>query len=865
MDVILCHTNADFDSLGAMIGAKHLNPRAIIALPAALNANVRRFVGLYREAFGMVDFSAIDPGSIARVILVDTQDPERAGNVRALLERPDVTWEILDHHPPGDRPLVPGAHEIRSVGAATTLFASRLRKAGEVLSAPEATGMLLGIMEDTGRLSFPSTTPEDAEAVAYLLRQGARLDQIADYLDTPLSAPQQELLAALLNRLDLADLPGGPALLAGMDHPRPVAGQALVLERLMSLYRPSLAVLAVRTGAHTQLVARARPGIDLRALLAEFGARGHPSAVSASLPAGPDPADVLKTVRARLAGLKPAGPVARDLMSAPVRTLAFEDTALAALDAMRRWGHTAMPVVHAGRVQGVISRRDLDRAMLHGFGDRQLRGLVARRVEAVSPDTPMEALRERMAALDIGRLLVLDEGRLVGIVTRSDLIRRLDHLDQAPSVPTGSYDLAGRLAAMWPADWQEVLHEVGRIAGDRPTYLIGGAVRDLLLERPSFDIDLMVEGDAIAVARDLAATLGAKLKVHEAFGTAHVTLPTGKRLDLAAARIEHYPAPGSLPVVSPATVRQDLSRRDFTINTLAMRINPEAFGELIDFFGGMRDLRERVLRVLHPISFIEDPVRLFRAVRFETKLGFRMDPVTEAYGRYAMESGRFDGMAGERLKLELRLGLGLTRVAGLVERLDDLDAWRMLHAALKPSLATRQALCRLDRWRAWRSTEAEDERWLVPLALLLRDLGPEARERAIAPLHLNRSERMALVAAWEGTSRLDRESEEWERATEAELAKRLAGLPDPALWAMAAVSGRPKLWRRLRRFARVLRDMRLTRVDGAWLKAQGMPPGPVFGEILETLLDLKRAGELQTPEDEEAMARRLLQERGHSV
>jgi len=164
MDVILCHSNADFDSLGAMIGAKHLNPRALIALPAALNANVRRFVGLYRDAFGMVDFAALDPAGIERVILVDAQDPARAGNVRSLVERADVSWEILDHHPLLDRPLPPGPHEIRSVGAATTLLVTRLQKAGEVLSAPEATGMLLGIMEDTGRLSFPSTTPEDAEA-----------------------------------------------------------------------------------------------------------------------------------------------------------------------------------------------------------------------------------------------------------------------------------------------------------------------------------------------------------------------------------------------------------------------------------------------------------------------------------------------------------------------------------------------------------------------------------------------------------------------------------------------------------------------------------------------------------------------------
>lgn len=862
MDVILTHTNADFDSLGAMIGAKHLNPRAVIALPAALNANVRRFVGLYRDAFGMVDFAALDPAEIERVVLVDAQDPARAGHVQPLLERAAVAWEILDHHPPGDRPLPPGPHEIRPVGAATTLLATRLRRAGEALSAPEATGMLLGILEDTGRLTYPRTTPEDAEAIAYLLQQGARLDLVADYLETPLSALQAELLTEVLARLETLELAGGPALLVGLDHPHAVEGQSLVLERLVSLYRPMLAVMVVRTGTHTQIAARSRPGLDLRALLAEWGAQGHAEAASAHLETGVAPAELLERVRARLAALSPAGPVARELMSAPVRTLGFETTASEALEAMRQWGHTAMPVVHQGRVQGVLSRRDVDRAIHHGFGDRSIKGMVARRVEAVAPDTPLAAIRERMTEMDIGRLLVLDQGRLVGIVTRSDLIRTLDRLDRTPRPAAAPHDLAERLRAMWPADWQDVLHQVGRIAGDRPTYLIGGAVRDLLLERPSFDIDLMVEGDAIALARDLAAELGARLKVHEAFGTAHVTMPTGKRLDLATARVEHYPYPGSLPVVSPSTVRQDLSRRDFTINALAMRINPEAFGELLDFFGGVRDLRERVLRVLHPISFIEDPVRLFRAVRFETKLGLRMDPVTEAYGRYAMESGRFDGMAGERLKLELRLGLGLSRVAGLVERLDDLDAWRMLHSELRLSPATRRALCRLDRWQRFR---ADGDRWVVSLALLLRELPEAAREEAIAPLHLNRDERATLVACWEGTSRLARESEEWERLSEAELARRLSGLPDAALWAIASMAPSARIWRRLRRYATVLRDLRLERVDGAWLRAQGVPPGPVYGDVLAALLDAKRAGELATPEAEEARARDLLRERGQSV
>lgn len=868
MDAILTHTHADFDAIGSAVGARRLNPGAVIALPPALNANVARFVGLYRDALDLTRLSDLDPASISRVILVDTQDPQRAGDVSRLVGRDDLVWEVYDHHPPSDKCPAARVKEVRPIGAASSLFAGKLKAAGIRLTPPEATGMLLGVFEDTGHLSFPGTTAEDAEAVAYLLTQGARLDQLADYLDPPLNPSQQELLAALMERLETVELEEGTALLAGLDFPQPLPECSLLAERLMALYRPAIAVLAVRAGRFTQIVGRARsPETDLKRLLAPWGAKGHPSAVSAHDTTGPDPRAVVREVRARLEGGARHALTARDIMSSPVRGLGFAQTAREALEEMRRWGHTAMPVLHNGRAQGMISRRDLDRAIHHGFGDRSIKGLVARRIETVRPDTPLGELRERMIAFDIGRLPVVEDGEVIGIVTRSDLIRVLDRAPGRPGARPAR-DLAARIARLWPANWQAILETVGRVAGDRPAHLIGGSVRDLLLERPSFDIDLMIEGSAIDVARDLERQVpGVRVKAHEAFGTAHVTFPSGERLDLAMARIEHYPRPGALPVVSAATVKQDLSRRDFTVNALGMRINPDHFGEVVDYFGGLQDLETRTIRVLHPISFIEDPVRLFRAARFEQKLGFRMDPVTEAYGRYAMESGRFDGMASERLKLELRLGLGLSRVAPLCARLAELGAWRMLSPTLSVDAGTQRSLHRLDRLQPClgAETRAPAERWLAPLALLLADLGASERTRALEALNLRKDERAILDAAQHGTSMLPAESNEWEGLSDAELTRMLGGMADEALWAMAARTPHRTVRRRLWRYATVLRHLRLQRVDGAWLKERGLAPGPLYRDILGTLLDARRSGLIETPEAEEEMARRALAERNLPV
>lgn len=855
MDVILTHTHADFDGLGAMIGVKHLHPQAVIALPSELNANVEKFVALYREAFGMVDFATLDPVTIERVYLVDTQDPRRAGNVQALLDRADLKWEVFDHHP--ERPGFAFGGEVRPVGACTTLLVDHLRAKCAVLGAEEATAMLLGILEDTGRLRFQATTAEDAAAVAYLLEQGAQVAQVQEYLEPSLTAPQQALLSALLEVQERLAWDGEEILLFALDFAQPVEDQSLVIERLMSLFQPAALVAVIRTGQHTQLIARARSrGIDLLDLLAPYGAHGHASAVSGHDEKGLDPQQVLRGVRERLAAHPPQVLRARELMSHPVHTLTFEDTALGAQEALKRWGHTAMPVVLGDRVQGVVSRYDLDRAIHHGFGDRSIKGLVARRVEAVDPETPLARIREQMSHSETGRLLVMEQDRLLGIITRSDLIRVLERSEGGDDVP-GRAEMALRLERLWPPEWLDLLRLIGRVAGETPVYLVGGGVRDLLLETPSFDVDLLVQGEAMALGKELAQLLGAKLKVHEPFGTAHLTLPDHRHVDLATARVEYYPHPGALPVVSPASVRQDLARRDFSVNALALRINPQGFGELLDFFGGVHDLHAGLVRVLHPVSFIEDPVRLFRAARFEDKLGFRMEPSTEAYARYAMESGRFDSMVSERLKLELRLDLGRSRVSRLARRLDDLRGWRMLHPTLRVSPEIKRALRRFDRILPMLPAES---RWLLALALLLQELAWGPRETILEGLHLSRPERDSLVACWEAMALLARRG--WDDLGDAELAHALGNIPDLALWAMALSTGRAAIRHRLLDYVTRLRHLKLERVNGAWLVSRGLKPGPHIGELLKELLGAKRSGRLETPEAEERMARIWLAERG---
>lgn len=204
------------------------------------------------------------------------------------------------------------------------------------------------------------------------------------------------------------------------------------------------------------------------------------------------------------------------------------------------------------------------------------------------------------------------------------------------------------------------------------TYAVGGLVRDLFLRRDNLDVDVVVEGDGIAFASGFSAGHNARLLTYEKFGTANIVLPDGFKIDVATARTETYEHPAALPFVTPGSIRDDMFRRDFSINTLAVGLNPDRFGELLDLFHARNDIKKRLIRVLHERSFMDDPTRIFRAVRFEKRFGFRIDDVTEKLIQDAVSAGLIERLSGYRISSELRLILKEEMPLLSVERLSEL-------------------------------------------------------------------------------------------------------------------------------------------------------------------------------------------------
>jgi tRNA nucleotidyltransferase (CCA-adding enzyme) len=383
-------------------------------------------------------------------------------------------------------------------------------------------------------------------------------------------------------------------------------------------------------------------------------------------------------------------------------------------------------------------------------------------------------------------------------------------------------------------------------------YLVGGAVRDVLMGEPNFDVDIAVEGDGIAFGRALARALGGRAAPHDKFGTA-VVLYEGGRVDVATARTEFYDYPGALPTVEQAKIRQDLYRRDFTVNAMAVSLKGEDFGRLVDYFGGHRDLAQGIVRVLHNLSFIDDPTRIFRAIRYENRYGFRMEGHTLALAKACVEMELVGELSSARLRDELQALLSEERVSESVLRLAELGIARAVHPHLA---ADEDAVALIEELDDLRRRYARDvPAWRPRLAALARRLPPDELYDWFDRLKLRRRDADLIADAVTVAARLR------ERVAAAEEPAALRGLvephdPDGALLALAGAAGAAR--ERLVRYFEELREVRLE-ISGGDLAELGLTESPRVGAILEELLRRKLNGELDGRTAEIEAARALLE------
>ncbi|NEN88721.1 MAG: CBS domain-containing protein [Okeania sp. SIO3H1] len=780
MNIILCHTTADFDALGAAVGLTHLHPGSRLVITGGCHPTVKQFLALHRDEFAIIERRSVNPKQIRSIFIVDTQTRSRLGKTAEWLDLPHLSEIIIyDHHCETQTDIPATQTHIEAVGATTTLITEKLQtlqnKPTPVLTPAEATIMALGIHADTGSLTFDHTTPRDAAALAWLMQQGASLPAIAEYIQPGLSQQLQDLLKIALENIQRSTVRNyqiGSILLHTDEY---VPGLSSLASSLIDLTEIDALLLAHThslkdtTEKSLSIIGRSRiPDTNLNELLQPLGGGGHQRAAAVTL-RDSNPEATLEKLVDQLKNQIPQPPTARDLMSSPVRTIPPETSIEEAHRILLRYGHSGLSVVDSSReLVGIITRRDIDIALHHGFSHAPVKGYMTPQLKTISPETTLPEIEELMVTYDIGRLPVLENNRLVGIVTRTDVLREL-HQQQPPQnkqlgcIPGETCKSVAELLQerLAPQLWQ-LLTCVAELAEKRgwQLYLIGGGVRDLLLSKFDetlllTDIDLVVDGchsekTEKAPAVELAKALQkiyptARLEVHGQFQTAallwHNDLVLDSLwIDIATARTEFYPYPAANPEVEASSIRQDLYRRDFTINALAARLTEPRAGELLDFFGGVLDLQVKQMRVLHANSFIEDPTRIYRAVRFAVRLGFEIEGKTEEYIRYAINSGVYDrenfGKVEKsrrvpaletRLKSELKYILQANYWKPALGLLGNLGALRCIHRTLELDRKLWRQVCLVDRCLQRFDAQKSLSHWQMRLEVLIAYLESEYR------------------------------------------------------------------------------------------------------------------------------------------
>lgn len=431
MELIVAHENTDFDALAACVAAKRLHPSAVIGFGRRLAKPVRDFWALHKDRFAAERVDDLDLDRVERLIVVDVRDASRLGHVGRVLERrragEKVEVCIYDHHPASPDDLVGDVEIVEPVGAVTTLLVERIRAQGVEIDPIDATLFALGIYTDTAALTLGNTTSRDARAVAWLLDRGASLAVVNRYLEVPFSDAQRAVLAELLASVraeEIGGLPIGVGIVRPATHVEGLAEVTTEACRMLQ-YAALFMVAVVPHKPKTEIVARGRsPLVDVGAVLRTLGGGGHRGAASA-VARTTDAEALARSILEALRASPPKCRVVADVMSSPVRCVPPELTLDELEERLRAWGHSGVPIVRGGALLGVVSHRDVERARAHGRSGLPVSSHMSADVETTTPDTMLEDALARMVKADVGRLPVLRDGKLVGIVSRSDLLRVL--------------------------------------------------------------------------------------------------------------------------------------------------------------------------------------------------------------------------------------------------------------------------------------------------------------------------------------------------------------------------------------------------------------------------------------------------------
>lgn len=773
---------------------------------------------------------------------------------------------------------------VEEVGSTVTVLTRILKEREIDINPDEATILCLGIYEDTGSLTHLTTTPADLQAAAWLLEKGAKLDIVSQFITYELTSVQVELLHDLMKTATTYTIQGIPIIVVNLSLPTYVDDFALIIRRFMNMENLDTLIALVSMAGRIYLIARSRiPEVNVGTIARDMGGGGHSTAASATIQDMTMIEAQEKLIQILHRHICPQ-PIAKEMMSQPAISISVNTTISQANDILTRYNITAVPVLPeispedqdgtTPLVTGIISRMVIEKAIHHNLGHLPVSEYMTSDIEVLSLNATLADIQELIIEHRQRLIPIVHERQLKGIITRTDLLNRLVndpshlpknllHESDHPSL-TRTRNINSLIVECLNKKIITLLKTIGEVADTLGfnAFAVGGFVRDLLLKKNNLDLDIVIEGDGIVFAKKLGEVLGGRVKTHERFATAMVVLPDGFKIDIATARLEYYEYPAALPTVELSSIKLDLYRRDFTINAMALQLNPAKYGTLNDFFNSQNDLKHRAIKVLHNLSFVEDPTRIFRAIRLEKRMDFQIVDHTKRLIKNAVKMDLFGKNDDPRFLTELQIILSEENPLPAIQRLAEFDLFRFLWPDVSPPLKIDRRFMhvltqayRALSWYRLLYLNVHCEAWMVYLlAIMGRATTTELRafcKRFLVPQKitetlLNQKENAEKIANLMAGRRTMRNSE---------IYRLLCNLDIEGLLYMMAIARKNDIKMAASHYVTTLSRIR-PQLTGQRLKEMGYKPGPAFTTMLNDLLDIRLDGMVQNEAEEEDFIRK---------
>ena len=878
LTLITSHVNADFDALASMLAAQKLYPEALVVFPGSQEKNLRNFfINSMAYMFSMADIKTIDMSAVNRLVLVDTRQTARIGELSSLLDKPGLEIHIYDHHPHVENDIKGVVEYTRSTGATVTILIEIIKEKKIPISPDEATIMCLGIYEDTGSFTFSSTTEHDHLAAAFLLSKGANLNVVSDLIAREISPEQIGILNDMIQAAIHYNINGTEIVVTTITYENYIPDFAFLVHKLVKMENIDAVFALARMGNKIYVIARSRiPEVDVGVILSLLGGGGHAFAAAASIKNRTLAQTEQQLIEILYRDIRPKK-LARDLMSSPPIAVDINLPCKEAGSLLTRYNINALVVTKNEndnkKPVGYITRQVIEKTLYHGLGDLAVGEYMTSRLATVGLFATLMEIQEKIIENKQRVLPVMENHQIKGVITRTDLLNTLVRQSEITSgnfqdphresVHARTRNITKFMKERLPQRVLKILETIGEIASRNGVnaYVVGGFVRDLFLFRENEDMDIVIEGDGIAFAKEYAKIHGTRIHAHDKFGTAVIIFKDDFKIDVASARMEYYEFPAALPTVEMSSIKLDMFRRDFTINTLCIHLNPGKFGTLIDFYSAQRDLKDKVVRILHNLSFVEDPTRVFRALRFEQRFGFSIGKFTSGLIENAVKMDFFKRLSGRRVFSELRLILEEEDPALAIVRLNDFDLLKFIHPSIKVDdelIDMFNSVKEVLSWFDLLFLEESYMKWAVYFVVLVHHCDKTTTQQICKRLELApRYRSIFLKERFEAQACLS-----WLQrnlpVANSTLYHKLTGLKTELVLAIMAMAKKEEIKRTISNYFTQLRYIKPL-IKGRDLVALGYIPGPIFREILTSVHNEKLNGNLKTKTAELEFARNYKQ------